>query len=566
MIDEEIEFIDTGADTTRPASGPIDLETSREAPNEPAMVRTGRRSSAGAVILAAVVAAVGIAALTNGDEDGAEPIPATTPPPTPSTTATLPPLPTRRSGALIGDGPSLEWQRVNWETSAPEFQWIGDAFLGSEGDSYALVRPSPRGANVVIRTSAVDGGEATVISSSEVLAFDGPNPSRLIVYTRAGSRFIDLDPMMVPGSDLVTTEYDLAVEVNDDRALILQTASGVLNTSEFRSRTGIDLPTIYGIGLTSTLLTAFGEDGEASVELADLDLSADDLEALRSIERQRQTLTLADLETGATELVGPRFGEIEWLATVGDEFMIGGNELAHSTDGTTWQRAADDAPRFGVPAPGPDGTLIAVDFPGEDPVLTRSTDAGRGWAQTPAPIRNPWSLVSVGDVVAATGWQTFEFGSSASTWSVLTNDFELAITASEQRFELLTRAGDLILSGLFGDPESGFRSTAGSSDMWFVDPETGDEIARFTQRQIASSFAAERTLAGDPQLIAISEWEPGDANPEWSLRPVTNVFGSDALAVSFVAGDGWLMADVTTRSGRELYLAEAPDTRGNAEG
>ncbi len=563
MIDEDIEFIDAGADAPPTGGRPIDDQAFRETPNKPEIARSRRRTSAGAVILAAVVAAVGFAALSSGEEEAVEQIPTTTMEPTaqsPSTASTLPPLPTRRSGALIGDGPTLDWQRVNWETSAPEFRWIsgafGDAFVGSEGDFSVRLRVTPQRVNVIIHTSTVDPGGSIVRSNSQVAAFDEPNPSQLVFYARGRSRSVDLTPVLVPPSDLATHRVELDVEVNKDKALILQTAGGVLSAEEFRSRTGIDLSAIYGIGLTSSRLTAFGDDGEASVELADLDLSANDLTALRSIERPQQILTLADLETGATQLVEPGFTEIGWLATVGEEFMIGGTELSRSADGTTWVRAGLGAPRFGVPAPSPDGTLIATDFPGEDPVVARSTDAGRVWERTPAPIRNPWSLVSVARIAASTGWQTFNFGPTVSPWSVLTNDFELVVASSEQRFELLTRDGEPVLAGLLGDAESGFRNTAGSGDFWFVDPVTGDEIARFTQSQIVASFATSRTLAGDPQLVAIADWAQGDQAPEWSLRPVTDVFGPDSLAVNFVAGDGWLLADVTTGSGRELYVAE----------
>lgn len=568
MSDSEIEFIDAGdAAPIGPVNEPARPGLDPGSPRVP----SGLGRSSGAMIIAALAATIGIATLVRGGaQETTEQGPATTnsqaSPDASPVDSTLPPLPIRANGAVVGDGPTLEWQVVSWDTAAPEFRWIDAGFLASERDHDVVIRPTQTGADVTIQTSAVAPGRAIVAGRTEIVAFDGPNPSRLVFYARSGSQTIDLDPLVAPASDLITTEFAIDVEVNSSRALILQSATGVLNADEFRSRTGIELTTIYGIGLTSTLLTAFGEDGESSIELADLELTTADEAALRSIRTPTQVLTAADFTSGTSEPSDADVGQIDWLASVGNEFLIQGNELARSADGLFWERTDPATPRFGVAAPSPDGTLVAADYPGEDPVVTRSTDAARQWEQTPAPIRNPWSLVGVADIAATTGWQTFEFGSTASTWSVLTNDFELAVDAPEQRFELLTRDGEPVLTGLFGDPESGFRNPAGSKDIWFVDPETGDEIARFTQMQIAASFAAGRTLAGDPQLVAITDWAPGDRDPEWSLRPVTDVFGADALAVSFVAGDGWLLADVTTRSGRELLFAEIPDSRRDQEG
>ena len=568
MSDSEIEFIDAG---DAAPIGPVNETAQPRLDPDSPPARSGWGVPSGAMIIAALVATIGIATLVRGGaQETTEQSPATTnpqqPPDASSVDSTLPPLPVRANGAVVGDGPTLEWHVVSSDTAAPEFRWIDAGFLASERDHDIVIRPTQTGADVTIQTSAVAPGRAIVTGRSAVVTFDGPNPSQLVFYARGGSRTIDLDPLLAPASDLITTEFAIDVEVNGSRALILQSATGVLNADEFRSRTGIELTTIYGVGLTSTLLTAFGEDGESSVELADLELTDADEAALRSIQNPIQVLTVADFASGTGEPGDADVGQIDWLASVGNEFLVQGNELARSVDGLLWERTDPTTPRFGVAEPSPDGTLVAADYPGEDPVVVRSTDAARQWEQTPAPIRNPWSLVGVADIAATTGWQAFDFGSTASAWSVLTNDFELAVNASEQRFELLTRDGLLVLAGLFGDPESGFRNTAGSNDIWFVDPETGDEIARFTQMQIAASFAAGRTLAGDPQLVAMTDWAPGGRDPEWSLTPVTDVFGADALAVSFVAGDGWLLADVTTRSGRELFLAKIPDSRRDREG
>ncbi len=515
---------------------------------------TGRSKGNVVLVLGAlVVVAFAVAALGSDSTRDAGPSTPTTIPPTssapPSTEALVPDRPV----AQIGGGPELVWQRVEFDFDATDFEWVEDGFLGQAGESdYVL------GSNgtLTVSESRSAAGEAPIRSSARVRGDGTDNPSELTFVGLEQER-VDVIPMVIPDSDLVDVGVRLAVERKGDQVLILQTLRGVLDVERFNEQFDIDDPLISSLMVSPSAVIVSGDDGVETLPIEGLELSAADLVALRTIEEPVHQLSVAEVNGTAT-LVEVDLDRIDWIAAIGDDFVVGGAELRRSADGMNWQQTGVDTPRFGgLLPPGPDGVMVGLAFDADQNLVTTSADGARTWDDVPSPLTNVWQFSSVAPVIAITGWMDEAFVPSPAGWSVLTPAFELRVGADDDSFALLTRSGTPLLSGFSRDPSSGFRFAPGSDDIWFVDPTTDVEIARFPRLLFAAAFAASRTLDGQPQLIALADVSRGDPI-EWSLTRVNELFGPEALAVDFIPGDGWFLADVTTMTGRELYLAEVP--------
>lgn len=521
------------------------------------------RGSALAVVAAVAVAALGIAGLAaNGpDETTAPTTSSSTTPDAPTTVAedsTTEAPGADRVVAQIGAGPELVWERVEVEVDATVFRWVEDSFVGASRLTDYSIRPNR---TLTVSVGGFSDPEPEIQSSSLVVGDGTTNPSELVFpfsETRQVSR-VTISPMPIAQSDLVEPQVRLAVERIDERTLVLQTAAGVLNVDQFRAQTGIVLAPIFDIDVSSVEITAYGDDNQEVVSIADLELSEEDLAALQTVDEPRQRLSIIEAD-GTIETLQLDVGQINWLGVINDEFIVGAEELRRSADGRLWEPTSDATPRFGgLRPPGPDGVLFGLAFDSSDGFITTSTDVGRTWRRYPRPMNNIWTITSVSPVIAATGWRSDPAIQTTAAASVVTADFELRFT--DDMFELSTRDGTILLSGDTGDPASGFRFHPGSSDIWFVDPATGEEVARFDRSEFTASLATSLTLAGDVQLVGFADVGGSDGNPEWSLTPVNELFGPDALSVEFVPGDGWFLANVITTAGRQLYIAEVPTSR-----
>lgn len=507
-----------------------------------------------AVVLAL---ALGVAALaTAGGNDAAAP--STTTEPTPSVTVSTPTTtqPTSRSVQplfAVGDGPSVEWQRVDVDTAATEFRWFDDGFLGLESDGSAvLIRPNDAGGSI---TSLVGADTDTPVRSSEpVIGEPADNPALLRFL---GGPEIPIEPMPAPPSDIVSQQIRVATTRIGDRVLVHQSTTWVLDIDEFRRRSGATIGTIFGIEVRSTQLILTGLTTEENITIADTALTGADIEALEQLETPINRLSLS-IDGGQAQPVTIDMPWIDWIASIGDEFVVGGALVLRSGDGVTWEETSDETPRFGgVGSPGPDGVLAGLDFEQDAGFLTLSTDAGRAWNRFGRPLDDPWQITSASPLIALTGWQGAPRPSTLSPLVLLTAEWRLSIEEASNTFELARRNGAVVLSGPTDDPATGFRYAPGSQDIWFVDPTTGDELARIPLISLASAVASARTNEGDPQLLAIADRSVlTDGVIEWSVTPITQLFGPDALAAEIIAGEGWLLADVTTAEGRQLHTAQ----------
>ncbi len=551
-VTDEIELLDVAMPAA--ASTVSEMVTNR-----------GPKRNGLAIVVALAVAAVGVSALaTSGSDQAAPP---TTPPTTLPTTSTTEPATTERRAdgalsAVIGAGPSLIWQPIDFEIDATSFEWVDGSFFATGGTNDVLIQPGPSGAGLTLFGTDNESINRSIQSGTAVFGRSPTNPDVLVFPTESSFEAIEITPISTSGSDLVELSTALAVERIGDRVLVLQSTITVLDVDRFRSRTATDIDPIFDVTVDQFSLIVRGNDLSERLTIADLDLSADDLDALRTLGESVQVLSVGQI--GAeTQQVGPPISRIDWIAVVNEEFVVGGNELWRSSDGTDWQQSLGDTPQFGgLNPPGPDGVLTGLAFEGDAGFLTFSISAGRSWSRLSRPMENTWTIDSAAPVIAMTGWQEEPFVPGLADWVVLTPKFELRIGGDDDSFELLDRSGVVILSGDSGDPSSGFRFVPGSPDVWFVDPTSGEEIARFPQSLFASAFAAARTLEGQAQMVAFADVsESIDDTVEWSLTRVNELFGPDALAVDFVPGAGWFLADVTTTTGRELYLAEIPTSR-----
>lgn len=506
---------------------------------------------------AVALAAAGIASLASGGDEAAAPptSPPTTQPAPPTTDSALNSSDGDQLTATIGDGPQLDWQRVNLTSDAAEFLWVEDRFISAGGTWDNTITPGSSGASTVIRPP----NDSPIRSSSLVTGSGADqNPSSLIFGRPGEQRSIEIEAVLGPFSPLVTPSITVAAELRGDDVIVLQTHVGILDVDAFRARTGIDFNPIFGISVEGSQVTVFGPKEQVTISAAEGGLTAEDVADLAMIGNQTQRLSVGPLG-GVAEAVDIDLERIDWIAVVGDEFIAGGTELRRSTNGVDWVATGDDTPRLGgLAAPGPDGVLTGLAFDGDEGLFTTSINAGRSWLNIARPFENTWRAYSSLPIIAMTGWDDGPFVETPLDWRVLTPKVELSISGTNDSFELRDRNGTTLLSGLTNDPASGFRFAPGSPDIWFVDPVTGVEIARIPQTRFGASIAAARTLDGDPQLVAFTDLEqPGNAQ-EWSVTPVNELFGADALAVAFTPGDGWFLADVTTTTGRELYVAKAP--------
>ena len=542
----EIEFLDV----TEPG-----------APDPEVITAAGSRGNRFTIAAALVVGVFGIAALaTAGSDEAAPPTttsPTTTPPTVPDTGVDDPNNAAR--SALVGDGPTLVWERIDSDIDATRFEWVDGAFFGSGGTTSVVINPLVGDAEDVFFVGADVPFDRSVRSSGG--AFSPADEPSVLIFPNSGSvEGVTISPAAARVSDLVTTSDTVAAERLGDQVLVLQSSVTVLDVEAFRDRVGTEMDPIFGVSLQQGVLTISGAGPDEVIPVAELDLSVGDRAALQDLGRSVQVLSVGTFGS-ETEPVPSPMSRIDWIAVIGDEFVAGGDQLWRSFDGVDWEQSVGDTPRFGgLTAPGPDGVLSGLAFEGDAGFLTMSTDTGRSWNRLARPFENTWTIDSAFPIVAMTGWQEESFVPQTADWVVLSPRFELRIDGENDTFELLDRTGVVIVSGITGDPSSGFRFIPGSSDVWFVDPATGEEIARFPQSVFSSAFAAARSLDGQPQLVAFANvMDSGSGGLEWSLVRVTEFFGSEALAVDFTAGAGWLLADVTTTTGRDLYLAETPD-------
>lgn len=542
-INEDIELLDV----SEPAAQTAEVVTV-----------SGSRWNSLAIVAALVVGAVGIAALASSGSDQAPP--PTAPPttsPAPPTTATER-LSDRAPSAVIGEGPALEWRQINADIDATRFEWVDESFFGSGGTTDVFIEPLLGGAFDVSFVEADDLTDRSVRSSSDVIRVT--NDPLALMFSDIGSiDVVTVASIVPPASDLVTASTTVAAERIGDLVLVLQSTATFLDIEAFRARVDTDMDPIFGVSLEQATLTVSGDGRDEVIAVADLDLSIEDRAALQDLGNPVQVLSVGTIgsETGPVDSPTSR---IDWIAAIGDEFAVGGDQLWRSSNGVDWEQTSAETPRFGgLNAPGPDGVLNGLTFEGDAGFLTMSTDVGRSWNQLARPFENTWTIDSAFPIVAMTGWQDEPSVPRTGEWIVLSPRFELRINGEEGTFELLDREGNTVLSGPSSDPTSGFRFIPGSTDVWFVDPASGEEIARFPQSMFASAFAAARSLDGQPQLVAFAN-VMGGPTLEWSLTRVTELFGPDALAVDITPGPGWLLADVTTTTGRELYLAEMPVT------
>lgn len=535
-------------------------------PDEAETVTTPASGRGGLAALALVaVIGLGIASLASGSDDFS---PETTEAP-PTTTepqpdeAALEDISTGEEAPTftLGAGPPLVWRAVPTDTAANNWRWVEDRFIGIDDERSLELVPGTDNSRLASFFPPIGGID--INSTSSVFGDGTSSPSQLTFSSppslEPSGPSIMIDPLAPPANELVDFQTEIAAERRDDDVLVLQTVTAVLNIEAFRSRTGITLDPIFGIEIDDAEISLFGTGESESIPVAEIGLTDADLAALRLI-NEPITVVSFGLLGGSAEVVDIDLARIDWIAVVDDEFVAGGNELRRSVDGINWQSTSEDTPRFGgLLVPSADDVLTGLSFEQSDSFITLSDDAGRTWRPVASPMSNTWQVSSSFPVLAATGWTNNSFLETPEDWSVFTPRFELRITNSDDSFELLDRNGTVLLSGLTGDPSSGFRFVPGSLDIWFVDPATGVEVARFDRTLFNSSLGAAQTIAGNPQLVAFADMSAAATSHEWSLTPVNELFGEQALSVEFVAGNGWLLADVTTSTGRDLFVAEVPD-------
>lgn len=538
----------------------IDVDDDERSTSATEQVSTSTRRTGGLAVAAVAAVALGVAALagTGPEAPPTTEAPSTTePPPPPRSTDGAVAEVDRGPTAFVGDGPELIWQSVDVDIQAGEFRWADGGFFALTPSSALLIEPTPRdGAN----TTTLEGTEPDrFATSSELVVIESSDSEVELLFLEPGQPRLALPPSTAPVTDLVTVRFTYTVERRDADVVVLEQARASLDVERFRDRLALDAEVIFSVEINPTVITASTPTGRERVPIDAVDLSPDDLAGLLLINEPTERFFTGQLG-GMASVIEVGIQRADWIAVIDDDFLVGGSGLWRSSDGVDWEPITTDTPPFsGLPRPGPDGRINGLAFEADAGFFTSSTDLGTSWQRTARVLDDTWQVVTSDPIVAMTGWSGVPERATSSPERILTPTHELLIDQGGQTFELFDRSGSLLSAGRLDDPTSGFRFVPGAMSFDFFDPTTGMQLADIDLDRFSRSVAAQRTTSGDPQLIAVADLRRrADDAQEWGLAPITDVFGPDALAVDLSAGEGWLLADVLTETGRAIYLSEVP--------
>lgn len=528
------------------------------------IVRTGTGVSRSVGIAFAAIATVGIAVLalrSTSDEGPA--------PPTIDPEAAIDAEPARETEALLGQGPDLDWEQIIWNIGTGDFRWIDDAFVGENGVTEWRITPTLIDTAIQQRQSlqlAWPDHYPIDAEGAQVLAPRVDQPDHLLFFTDGGSREpvrVDV-PMRSAVTDLVTRRAEIQAAVVGDAGVIVIERFDQVNPATFGPRIGVDLvgrdPVILSIGADVQLRLAGSgaADGTevVTVAVADLDLTASELEALRPRGPQLETLAV-DLTSGTTGPPGIVPDGVAQLGVAGDQFVLAwanGDVAGHvstSRNGRSWRPSAS---RVGITSVSGDATsIVGIETTSGD--VSRSGDGAVSWRYTAKPFPK-YDLTVTRDHVAVRELSAGRDGLDPNArYEIGLDGYDLAITGGGTTFELVDSAtGDVVSGGRIGDPVTGAAYDPYGGGLTVIDPVTGETITVSSAR-LAFAFATTGGSADRVPLVGFARWD-GGLPARWRIEPVDEVFGSSAVGVDFVSGGGHLLAVVTTRNGYTFFITE----------
>lgn len=519
LAEEEVEERLRGFfDRRHRSTVPVDLASVRHCED-----RLGRRRRLFGAGLAAVAILIGAALLATassspdvGQVDAAgrgtfpgESVPAT------STPETSPP-PVAAPAML-----DLEWKRVHWEFGITEFTAVGDGFIGIDGPDQIDIRPT--GGNPSVRISSApfaEKGADLIVGQDAIAAASGEFFETLDIATLSraqgdpGQR--DPDPRgSLSRYTLPPVELDAASLPPQVFSFQVIHADGTLVVARIGESTEVFAGPIGGV--------------------------------LEEVDLGRQP--------------GPFFD----LAASNGWFVLRDfeRESLRSRDGITWEK-----PPAGVTAPfslvsgGVNNPIVGfVNEAIRPAVLKYSADGGETWPSYDTPFAAPATIAAVGDVIVASGLDSMVDlrGDQAQEFMVTVRDsgytLRLQMNADDSGdLQVVDNETGIVVLDQPTGINDGIRFQPGV--ITFFEPGTGDVFMTLTNESISRAFLiASGALEDVPMTIATAAVPNDKTELEWGVAPITQDFGADARFVDFVAGNGALLAVVTTDDEPRLYVA-----------
>lgn len=541
------------------------LDVESPSSSEVGEVVANPKSSRALTLLGAIAAIAAIFFLSSGENTPAEETsPSTTTAPD-TTTSTASAIAAREAavtnlGVLLGDGPQLQWHRVDSVFDTAWFQWVDGAFVGdngsveftvqlSDGDASLTERPSPR----------VDfpGYQLQGFGGNRLLVPSVPVPDHLLVLD------VGDEPLRVelpklddnPEADLIQTTVWLQGLIVGDRFVAIVSRSTEVDVPALAVRVGRELDGAMYVEASTDRVRLHTQTGTLDpIMFADVDFSEAEIEQLQQANSHGAEVFSIDIASGVAETVD--LPGLEWLT--GPPNMIDDEWQLRWTDGSrgSWMSSTSDGLSWSTETASNAGWLMTSGSQlfdmGQETNIRRSLDGGATWEQTRLPSQNTQRVVAGEVIVLGRQWSSSFSGEEVAVETASEN-YELVLIGGNPDFEIRTLSGDVVLDGHLWDPFQGGRRDDESGDHVFSDPETGTELLRASAMSIAIATAT----ASPTKEIALARWAIDEEAPEWRLAAPSEFFGVGALTVEFTPGDDNLLAVVTTAGGYELYIADA---------
>ena len=545
----------------------LDLDASLVAVDRETVVSEPHSSPSPLAVLAGLVVAVValFAVVTAGNTPAPEP---------PTPLVTVPPEPlspeeaARRAevaeleaiyGVEIGDGPDLDWELVVWNIGTDRFQWVDDGFVGRDAETEWTIRPTMVGVSVSQRENLAVGYPGYLLQLVE--------GARLLIPQRGITDHVlvaagDRDPVRfemppfdnAPTSDLVrpVRSWSDGLVIDEQLVLIgydlLEVDLEVLGARIGRDVDHFDFMEIGPTGLRPRTVGELDEDIEP-ISFEEAGLTEAEVADIRRVNEPSRSvafsINLASGSNAGTDVEPIVLNGLVWADSVartqsGAALVWSDIDAQHwlstSADGTTWSTRPLSADDGSVWLSGSDIYTFPTGGPSS---IRRSGDLGRTWQRTRRPFVSSFDNLGVDDILIVA--EETQALASDEPAIIVTDDYIVTITGPGPSFELSDpETGEIVASGTLDNSES------------LAINVSADDLLTIPRGALLSIYADAN--GREPSAIAITRWDVGSSDPEWLIQPVDAMF-NDAVEVDFTAGDGHILAVVTTTQGVDYYLA-----------
>ncbi len=525
------------------------------------------RAPGGVLTMLGVAVSLGLVFFlaSSSDEPPEQASPSTTAP-VDTTTSTLSDSERREAaltnlGVVLGDGPALDWQRVDADVDTMQFASWADGFIGDNGTTEFRVwlndgravfdeRPSPLLSFPNHRLQTF-GGERLLVPKD-------PIPDHVLVLPADDTEpvRVDLPPFEdLPQGELIESAAWVYGSIVGDRFVAAISTDTQVDVAAVALRTGRELSDAMFVEVAFDRIRVFGHSSTLDPILyEDVDFTETEIAQLQETQNHVERVYTIDIATGSAEPVD--LPDLQWIdmspvqadGTLTVTYADGnhGLQTASTTDGVTWSREAMPNMGWFIDS----GTQL-FDV-GGDPSIRRSLDDGETWTSARMPRSDAQPILANNVLAFGRSWNSSFSGEEVLVESS-SEDYALFIVG-DARFEVRPLANDTdpVLTGHLWEQFSGAVWNETANEHVFNDPTTGEELLGVS----ASALAIALAKASPLNEVMLGHWPADEEAPEWLLVAPSEIFGEGTLTVDFVAGDGQLLAIATTAEGYQLYLAD----------